>query len=144
VGCLERYDFVDADTGEIVTCYSEHAWISSIPLDQGNVHELNNLGARKAWLIEHSFNVEKNQGYQYKHLFCREWFAMKGFHYLMRLGHFINALSEFNRTLKRYIKQLGVGATLNIIRQTLFAPWLPMDWYQAQSLKTRQLRLQLE
>jgi hypothetical protein len=62
----------------------------------------------------------------------------------MRLGHFINALSEFNRTLKRYIKQLGVGATLSIIRQTLFAPWLPMDWYQAQSLKTPQLRFQLE
>ncbi len=144
IGCLERYEVVDTDTGEIVTCYSEHAWISSIPLDQGNVHELINLGARKAWLIEHSFNVEKNQGYQYKHLFCREWFAMQGFHYLMRLGHAINALSEFNRTLKRYVKQLGIGATLNIIRQTLFAPWLSMDWYRVQSFKTPQLRLQLE
>jgi hypothetical protein len=60
------------------------------------------------------------------------------------LGHAINALSEFNRTLKRYVRQLGVGATLNIIRQTLFAPWLSMDWYRVQSFKTPQLRLQLE
>lgn len=144
VGCLERYDTIDRDTAEVVTQFSEHAWISTIPITQDNVHELINLGARKAWLIEHSFNVEKNHGYQYKHLFCREWFAMQGFHYLMRLGHAINALSEFSKTIKRYVKNLGVAATLELIRQTLFAPWLPMSWYVEQHSKKSQLRLQLE
>jgi hypothetical protein len=144
VGCLERYDIIDQDTAEVITQYSEHAWISTIPITQDNAHELTNLGARKAWLIEHSFNVEKNHGYQYKHLFSRDWFAMQGFHYLMRLGHAINALSEFTKTMKQYIKKLGVNKTLSLIRQTLSNPWLPISWYQEQQTKTPQLRLQLE
>lgn len=31
---------------------------------------------------------------------------MKGFHYLMRLGHAINALLEFTKKLKKIIKGL--------------------------------------
>ena len=144
VGCLEKYQVVDRDNGEIVTVYSEHAWISSIEISIDNVHELINLGASKSWLIEHSFNVEKNHGYQYKHLFCREWFAMQGFHYLMRLGHAINALSEFSKTIKRYVKSLGVSATLSLIKQTLFAPWLPVSWYVEQLSEQPKIQLQLE
>ena len=74
-------------TGEIEIHYSEHTWISSIPLFINNVHELCNLGARKKELIEDSFNTEKNRGYQYQHAYSYNWNAMQGFHYLMRLGH---------------------------------------------------------
>jgi len=69
---------------------------------------------------------------------------MQGFHYLMRLAHTINALSEFARTLKKYVKTLGCSATLKLIKETLFNPWLPPAWYEAQALQTPQLRLQLE
>ncbi len=144
VACSERYNKVDNKTGEVIKCFSEHAWISSIRINIHNVHELLNLGARKSWLIEDSINTEKNRGYNYKHLFSHNWNAMQGFHYLMRLGHAINALCEFTKKLKHYIKSLGCSATLKLIKETLFSPWLSMEWYASQQLKTTQLRLQLE
>ena len=70
--------------------------------------------------------------------------AMQGFHYLMRLGHAINAISEFTKKLKQHIKKRGNSATLKIIKETLFAPWLSTMWYAKQRLITPQLRLQLE
>jgi len=142
-GCLERYQEVDKKTGNIVECFSERAWISSLPITISNVHELLNLGARKKEMIEDNFNTEKNRGYQYKHAFSHDWNAMRGFHYLMRLGHAINAISEFTKKLKRYIKELGCSATLKIIKETFFSPWLSSEWYAAQSLAP-QYYLQLE
>jgi hypothetical protein len=144
IACFEEYEVVNPKTAKIEKQFSEHAWISSIPASVENVHTLTNLGARKAWLIEHSFNVEKNQGYHYKHVFSYEWHAMQGFHYLMRLGHAINALSEFCKTIKRFVKELGCAATADLIRETLFTPWIPVEWYVEQRLKNSQLRLQLE
>ena len=69
---------------------------------------------------------------------------MQGFHYLMRLGHAINALSEFSKTIKRYVKSLGVSATLSLMKQTLFAPWLPVSWYVEQLSEQPKIQLQLE
>jgi hypothetical protein len=115
IGCMEQYDEVNNKTGELVKRYSEHTWISSVSLDIDIVHELCNLGARKMWLIEDSINTEKNRGYHYKHAFSYNWNAMKGFHYLMRLAHAINAISEFTKKLKYYIKELGCSATLKIM-----------------------------
>jgi hypothetical protein len=109
-----------------------------------NVHELLNLGARKKELIEDNFNTEKNRGYRYKHAFSYDWNAMQGFHYLMRLGHAINALSEFTKKLKHYIKSLGCSATLKLIKETLFHPWLPTEWIDDQNHVTPQLRFQFE
>lgn len=85
---------VAQDSAEIVTMQSRHAWISSKPLDKFNVHKRCNLGARHRWCIESGFLVEKRHGYQYEHMFAYNWNAMKGYHYLMRLGHLINVLSH--------------------------------------------------
>lgn len=144
VGCTERYEEADKKTGKIVERFSEHCWISSILMSLDNVHELLNLGARKREMIEDSINTEKNRGYHYKHAYSYHWNTMQGFHYLMRLGHAINAISQFTKELKRYIKTLGISATLNIIKETLFSPWLPVQWYEAQALKKPPLYLQLE
>jgi hypothetical protein len=144
VACLEKYEQVNKKTGEIETCYSEHLWISSIAGNINTVHELFNEGARKKELIEDSINTEKNRGYKYKHAFSYNWEAMQGFHYLMRLGHAINAISEFSKKLKCYIKSLGVSATLKLIKETLFGPWFPVEWYATQQKISPQLRLQLE
>ena len=144
IACFEEWEEVNKKTGEIESCYSEHAWLSSIPATLTNLHELCNLGTRKKELIEDSFNTEKNRGYHYKHAFSYDRNAMQGFHYLMRLGHAINSLSEFSKTLKKYVKSLGCSATLKLIKETLFNPWLPAQWYEEQTRKTPQLRLQLE
>lgn len=144
VACFEEYESVNQKTGEVETRYSEHAWISSVAATIDNVHELLNLGARKQGLIEDSINTEKNRGYHYKHAFSYDWNAMQGFHYLMRLAHAINSISEFTKKLKKYIKELGCSATLKMIKDTLFNPWLSLSWYKSQAMQTPQLRLQLE
>ena len=72
---------------------------------------------------------------------------MQGFHYLMRLGHAVNALCEFSKALKKYMRDYGVCAILKLIKETLFSPSLSLDWYEAQAAqaaKVPQLRLQLE
>jgi hypothetical protein len=144
VACLERREEVNKLTGVLEVKYSEHTWISNIPISIGNVQELLNLGARKKEAIEDSINTEKNRGYQYKDLFSHNWNAMKGFHLLMRLGHAMNALSQFTKKLKKYIKENGISATLKFIKETLFSPWLTDVWYEDQLKKTSQLRFQME
>ena len=144
IACSEEYEIVNSKTGEIEKCHSEQSWISSIPANIYNLHELLNLGARKKELIEDSINTEKNRGYCYKHAFSYNWNASQGFHYLMRLGHAINTISEFTKKLKKYIKELGCSATLKLIKETLFSPWLSLAWYKKQNSQIPQLRLQLE
>jgi hypothetical protein len=144
VACLEHWQEVSKETGKAIDKYSEHAFISSVKLSMKNVHELMNLGARKRAGIEDNFNTEKNRGYQYQHVFSYNWNAMGGFHYLMRFGYAVNAISEFTKKLKRYIKELGLSTTLKIIYTVLSNPWLTKEWITQQLKKTPQLRLQLE
>ena len=59
----------------------------------------------------------------------------------MRLGHAINTVSEFSKKLKQFIKNEGCSAILKLIKETLFSPWLSMDWYEEQLLEVPQLRL---
>ncbi len=109
-----------------------------------NVHERCNLAARKRALIEDNFNTEKNRGYCYQHIFSYCWQAMKGFHYLMRLAHAINAISEFTKKLKKYIRELGWSNTLMRIFDAIKNPWLTNEWLTKEMDKTPQLRLDLK
>jgi hypothetical protein len=144
VGCVERREEVDKATGDIIAKYSEHHWVSSIPITIHKVHELCNLGARKLYLLEDSINTEKHRGYHYEHAYSYHWNAMQGFHLLMRLAHAINALSEFTKKLKQWIKAHGCCAILTFIKETLFNPWLPKEWFEQQRRKSVCLQLQLE
>ncbi len=144
VGCMEHYQEVNKLTGEIEDKYSERAWISSMPISDDNVHELINLGARKKELVEDSINTMKNRGCEYKHAFAYQLNAMQGFHYLMRLGLALNAISEFSKVIKKYVKSLGCSATMKLIKSTLFNPWLSQEWYEVQSKQYSQLCLQME
>ena len=144
VSCLEKWGEVDKKTGEIIFKYSQHQWLSSIRINIENVHELCNLGARKIGLIEDSINTEKHRGYHYEHAFSYDFNAMQGFHLLTRLAHAVNALSEFTKKLKKWIKEQGCSATLKLIKETIFNPWLPNEWYEQQHQKPVRLTLQLE
>jgi len=144
IGCLEQYEEVNKKTGEIEPRFVDHAWISSVKPNKNNLYELINHGVRKKELIEDNMNTEKNRGYNYKHAFSYDWNAMQGFHYLMRLAHAVNALSEFSKKLKDYVKSLGCRATFKIIKDALFNPWFSLEWFAEQRLKSPQLRLQLE
>ena len=69
---------------------------------------------------------------------------MQGFHLLMRLAHAVNALSEFTRKFKKWIKEQGCSAILKLIKETIFNPWLPSEWYEQQHTKSRRLSLKIE
>jgi hypothetical protein len=60
------------------------------------------------------------------------------------LGKAVNALSEFTKKLKKWIKEQGYSAILKVIKETIFNPWLPKQWYEQQHKKPIRLKLQLE
>jgi hypothetical protein len=135
VSCFEKWYETNKKTGEEEAQYSEHKWISNITFSIKNLHELCNLGARKRWGIEDSNNTEKNRGYHYKHAYSYNWNGMKCFHLMMRLAHAINALSEYTKVLKKYIRDHGCGYTLALIKETLWAPILGKVWLNQQMKK---------
>jgi len=141
VVCREDWQVVDPDTLEIVTKDNQHAWISSRPLNRLNVHTRCNLGARYRWGIEGAFLVEKHQGYSYEHVFAKQWNAMKGYHYLMRLAHLFNTLARFSKDLAGLFSTLGVQAAIGFIRNTLTGPWL--DARELEQRLGRPFRLRL-
>jgi len=66
----------------------------------------------------------KHQGYSYEHAFAKQWNAMKGYHYLMRLAHLLNTLARFSKELAELFSAFGVQAAIGFIRNTLTGPWL--------------------
>jgi hypothetical protein len=141
VVCRESWEALDPDTLQIVTKPSKHAWISSRPLSRLNVHTRCNRGARYRWGIEGAFLVEKHQGYSYEHAFAKNWNAMKGYHYLMRLAHLLNTLARFSKELAELFSTFGVQAAIGFIRSTLTGPWL--DPQQIEQRLDRSFRLRL-
>jgi hypothetical protein len=141
VVCAETWEVIDAQ-GARLTKTARHAWLSSVPLSQENVHERCNLGARHRWGIEAGFLVEKHQGYHDEHAFADDWNAMKGDHYLMRLAHLFNTLARCARHLRDLYRALGVRGAIAFIRTTCAAPWL--DPTRMRRLLAQPLPLQLE
>ena len=121
---------------------SHHAWISSRPLNRNNLHERCNLGARHRWGIEATILVEKHQGYHYEHVFALDWQAMKGYHYLMRLGHLFNILARFSSALAKSFKDLGVRGFIAFVYNTLTGPWLKPEEVEERLGRPFQLRLE--
>jgi hypothetical protein len=140
--CQERWEEVDRDTAEIVQKSSRHAWISSEPLNRENVHKRCNLMARHRWGIENSFLVEKHHGYQYEHCFSYNWNAMRGYHFLMRLAHLINALAQKTERLARLIRRTGIRGLNQLLRETCSSPWLDAERIRALLASPCQLRLE--
>ncbi len=144
VGCTEHWQRVNSSTQNIENVRSEHIWISSLPLNINNVHVLCNLGARNRALIEDNMNTEKNRGYSYKHVFSYNWNGMRCFHNLMRMGHAINAISEFTKKLKKYINERGVNTVLSYIFETLSNKWLTSDWFDKNIPTKPQIKFAIE
>ena len=84
---------------------------------------------------------KSGQGYAYEHAFAKNWNAMKGYHYLMRLGHLINTLARFSKALAKLFGELGVQATIEFIRNTLSGPWLNLHELELRIAQPFRLRL---
>lgn len=142
VGCEERWQDVDPDSGDLVEHQTQHVWLSSQRVDRHNVHERCNLGARQRWGIETSLQIEKRQGYCYEHAFSYNWNAMKGYHYLMRLAHLLNALALATKRVMRQVRELGVQAFLRWVRESCAHRWLRPAWLEQLRQWPPQLRLE--
>ena len=116
--CKEEWEQVD-ETGETAGRESRWVWLSSAPLTRRNVHERCNLAGRRRWNIEEGILVEKRQGYNYEHCYCYEWQAMKGYHYLMRLGHMFNILAQYSVHLVKLVRTMGVRGLIRFVYQTM-------------------------
>lgn len=141
VVCEESWEEVAKDSTQIVSKRSRHAWISGKPLNKWNLHERCNLAARHRWNIESGILVEKRHGYRYEHLFSYEWNAMKGYHYLMRIGHLINILALYSERLSKMIRGLTMTGFIRFLRGTLSGPWLNPSWLKRSLESPFQLRL---
>jgi len=142
VVCEETWEEVDRETCEIVTKQSRHAWISSEPLQAANLHERCNLCGRHRWEIESSILVEKHHGYHYEHCFAHDWNAMKGYHYLMRIGHFFNLLAQLSEKLASMVRSMTVRGFISFVRETVVGPWLIPDRVKTRLRGCLQLRLE--
>lgn len=141
VECKENWQEVDLKSGEIVDKSSRHVWLSSAPLNHFNLHERCNLGARARWCIETSILVQKHHGYRYEHCFSYNWSAMKGYHYLMRLGYLFNVLARYSHRLAKIVKDTGVRGLIRLVRETMANPWLDQAWLKKRLNDPFQLRL---
>jgi hypothetical protein len=124
VVCEEAWEEISKNSASIESKNSRHVWISSKALSNSNVHERCNLGARHRWGIELEILVEKRHGYNYEHCFSYNWTAMKGYHYLMRIGLLFNILAQYSECLIEKIKSLGKRSFVEFVRETIAAPWL--------------------
>ena len=139
--CVETWEEVDNETAEIVTREARHVWISSHWLTWFNVLERCNLGARCRWGIETIMLIEKHHGYNYEHRFSHNWNAMKGFHYLMRMAHMLNAIALCTMAVAQQVKRIGVLSFLKLVRETCANRWLSPKWIQKFIQLPYQLRL---
>lgn len=142
VCCQESWEAIAEGDTKVVQKASRHVWISAEPLHRGTVHERCNLGARHRWGIESGILVEKHHGYQYEHCFSYEWDVMRGYHYLMRLGHALNVLACYSYALKKYIRDLGVRGLIAFVRNTIGSPWLDAEDLQRIATASCQIRLE--
>lgn len=141
VVCKEVWEEVDNKSNEVLTRKSKHAWISRKPLSRWNIHDRCNLAARHRWNIESEILIQKHHGYQYEHCFSYNWNAMKGYHYLMRIGLMLNVLVQYSECFIEVIKALGKRGAIKFVFETLKGPWLDADYVKKQLEKPAQLRL---
>lgn len=140
VVCEEVWNEVNR-SGEAAVKTSRHAWISSEPLNTGNVHERCNLAARHRWGIETGILIEKRHGFNYEHCFSYNWNAMKGYHYLMKIGRMFLILAEYSACLAEKFKLLGKRGFVRFIRETIASPWLEYNMVIKRLNRNFQLRL---
>jgi hypothetical protein len=140
--CRENWQELDRHSNATVEKTSRHVWISSQALSRDNLHERCNLGARHRWGIESNLLVEKHHGYQYEHCFSQNWNAMKGYHFLMQLGHLLNSLAQRTACLAALVRRRGVRGLIRLLRETCTGPWLDVARIARVLASSCQLRLE--
>ncbi len=92
VECIEKGFQKNRNTGKLEEKTTKYVWISGQKITSKNVVKRANFMGRYRWCIENNFLVLKTSSYGYKHFYAFSWNAMKGYHYLLNIGRFFNAI----------------------------------------------------
>lgn len=121
---------------------ARYAWLSSREINYDNAFFRCTMMGRYRWKIENNILVEKHQGYQYEHCFSYDWNAMKGFHYLMKIGHFINVLALNSEILADKVKNLGIRGFIQYLK--LACEGSPLDGDRIRMAREKKFMWRLE
>ena len=127
--CHETW--VDA-AGE--THESDWAWLSGQPLTADTVVARCNRAGRHRWAIETNFLVEKRHGDHFEHAFSYDWTALKGWHYLMKLAHLLNALTFWTEVGKALLATRGYQDAIRFFRETWTGRWLRPEFLRRRAI----------
>jgi hypothetical protein len=115
--CHETWEEIHSNsTGKTEVKETRYAWISSQEIHENNVFSCCTKIARSRWSIENFILKEKKQGYNYEHFYSYNWNAMKGYHYLMHIGHLINTLAMNSDLLTSKVAELGLRGFVNLFK----------------------------
>lgn len=113
---------------------TEWAWLSGQPLTAETIVSRCNRAGRHRWAIETEFLVEKRHGDQFEHPFSYHWTALKGWHYLMKLAHLLNALTLWTDVGKNLLETRGYQDAIRFFRDTWMGPWLSPQFLRSQTI----------
>ncbi len=113
---------------------SHWAWISAIPLTEDNIIARCNRAGRHRWAIETEYLVEKRHGDHFEHAFSYHWQAMKGWHYLMKIAHFLNLLTLETPTGGALRRRRGYQETFRFLRELWTGGWLSTEFLHAHQI----------
>lgn len=128
-------------TGKVETRKTRYAWLSSKPLSEMNVFQKCTKIARHRWGIENNILAEKHQGYNYEHCYSYDWDTMEGYHYLMKIGRFLNVLAVNSELLFDKVRELGVQGFIKFLKDICKGSLFDKDKILAAVNKRRQWRL---
>jgi len=139
--CEGSWEETNRNTGEIEKKITRYAWISAKRITKSNVFSRCTKMGRYRWKIENNILVEKHQGYSYEHCFSYNWNAMEGYHYLMKIGHFINVLALNSELLIAKVKELGVRGFIKYLYLILSGTPLNVERFEKVIREKCQWRL---
>ncbi|MDK2991327.1 MAG: hypothetical protein PWP48_560 [Clostridiales bacterium] len=139
--CDEEWDEVKRNSDEIEHKKTRYAWISGKTINKYNIFYRCTEMARYRWKIENNILEEKHYGYEYEHCLSYNWNAMKGYHYLMKIAHFINELLVHSELVAEMVKERGVQQFIKDLYEALKGAVLDKEGIQAAISKKRQWRL---
>jgi hypothetical protein len=118
--CYEKWEeYHSRSTGKLESKETRYAWISSKRITEKNVFMRCTKMARYRWKIENNFLIEKHEDYFFEHCYSYNWQAMKGFHYLMKIGHFLNTMVIYSEIVAGYVDKLGIRGFIKSLRKAL-------------------------
>lgn len=118
--CYEKWgEYHSRSTGKLESKETRYAWLSSKRITEKNVFMRCTKMARYRWKIENNFLIEKHEGYFIEHCYSYNWRAMKGFHYLMKIGYFLNVMVIYSETVAGYVDELGIRGFIRSLFKAL-------------------------